>query len=80
MQHEVVLNIGPAGAVRCLYNEVLSLEDLGKVSIYRASLVEWNDDDRCWDVSMPDGTLIRGGFHSRSSAIAFEIDFWNHTL
>ena len=80
MSCELVLNIDRDGEIRTLYSEILDLLELGAVSIRRASLVEWDDDRRCWSVRLPDGTLLRDGFGKRSDAIAFEIRYWQDRL
>jgi hypothetical protein len=64
--------ITPGGAVRCLYDEVLDLAALGRVSIMRGSHVEptmagtWTAD------LAPVGGPVLGPFRLRSQALSAE--------
>jgi hypothetical protein len=80
MSSELVLEIKPDGEVRTLYSECLDFQALGTVSIRRASLVEWNNEQGCWAVTLPDGALLMTGFATRSTAVAWEIAFWERRL
>ncbi len=66
------LLIEPGGAIRCVYDEQLDLQSLGRLSIQRGSHVEPTDDGQ-WtaDLSPVQGPLL-GPFASRTEALAAE--------
>jgi hypothetical protein len=67
------LHISPVGQIRCIYNEAISLQELGSVSIQRASHVE-PDAAGNWlaDLSPVAGPVL-GPFALRSEALAAEV-------
>ena len=67
------LVIATGGTVRCIYDEVFDLTQLGAAQITRASHVE-PDDDGHWfaDLSPLDGPLL-GPFTRRSEALDAEV-------
>jgi hypothetical protein len=73
------LFITPGGIVRCLYDEVLPLRELGRVNISRASHVEPTSDGQ-WtaDLSPVNGPVL-GPFPLRSIALAAEHTFLKGT-
>ena len=66
------LLITPNGVTRCLYDEAIDLETLGRLHIARGSHVE-PDHAGHWfaDMSPVDGPNL-GPFHCRSQALAAE--------
>jgi hypothetical protein len=68
----VELVIHPRGTIKCIYDEALDLDELGKVDILRASHVEPNDDGT-WTADMsPIAGPRLGTFRRRSEALAAE--------
>jgi len=66
------LHIEPDGSVRCIYAEQISLAELGRVQIRRASFVEPDADGR-WRVDLsPVGGPALGPFERRSDGLAAE--------
>lgn len=67
------LHISPAGQIRCIYGEEISLQELGTLSIQRASHVE-PDATGQWlaDLSPVAGPVL-GPFALRSEALAAEV-------
>ncbi|WP_425613534.1 hypothetical protein NA78x_003368 [Anatilimnocola sp. NA78] len=67
------LHISPAGQIRCIYSEEIPLQELGTVSIQRASHVE-PDAAGNWlaDLSPVAGPVL-GPFGLRSEALAAEV-------
>lgn len=67
------LLISAAGNVRCIYGEAIALQELGSVSIQRASHVE-PDSAGNWlaDLSPVAGPVL-GPFALRSEALAAEV-------
>jgi hypothetical protein len=66
------LRIDPGGTIRCVYDEVLPLADLGAISITRASHVEPTCDGQ-WTADLtPVAGPVLGPFAQRSAALAAE--------
>jgi hypothetical protein len=67
------LLISAAGNVRCIYGETIALQELGSISIQRASHVE-PDSRGHWiaDLSPAAGPVL-GPFALRSEALAAEV-------
>jgi len=67
---ELVVDAG--GSVRCIYDEVLDLREIGTLQITRASHVE-PDNEGCWwaDMGPVDGPVL-GPYGSRSEALGAE--------
>ena len=69
------LVISASGVIRCLYDEVIDLNALGKATIMRASYVEPDDQGRWWaDLHPVDGPVL-GPFTLRSEALRAERDW-----
>lgn len=69
------LIILPTGLVRCIYDETITLAELGSLTIARGSHVEPNCDG-CWlaDLSPVSGPTL-GPFACRSAALEAERDW-----
>ena len=66
------LLIDPAGGVRCVYDEALPLNELGRLTIARGSHVEPTDAGQ-WTADLsPVGGPLLGPFATRSTALAAE--------
>jgi hypothetical protein len=66
------LLIGPAGQVRCLYDEAIDLRTLGSLEITRASQVEPDAQGQWWaDLATVQGPKL-GPFEQRSAALNAE--------
>ena len=69
---EMELVVGCDGGVRCIYDEVLDLREIGKLPITRASHVEPDRDGYWWaDMGPVDGPVL-GPYGSRSEALRAE--------
>jgi hypothetical protein len=44
------------------------------------SNVEFNDKTQAWEVSLPDGKLLQGGFARRDQALAWEREYFEARL
>lgn len=67
--------IRPNGSLRCVYDEALDLNLLGKLEIRRASHVEPDEAGKWWaDLSPVSGPRL-GPFHHRSEALSAERDW-----
>ncbi len=66
------LIIKPDGSARCVYDECIALEQLGRVAIERVSHVEPDETGR-WHADLsPVGGPALGPFKHRSEALAAE--------
>jgi hypothetical protein len=66
------LRIDSQGQVTCVYDEVIDLTALGRLTIRRASSVEPDDTGRWWADLAPVGGPRLGPFFLRSKALAAE--------
>jgi hypothetical protein len=72
MTAEMELVVAAGGDVRCIYDEVLDLREIGRLTITRASHVEPDAAGYWWaDMGPVDGPVL-GPFTSRSEALAAE--------
>ena len=69
---EMELVVGADGDVRCIYDEALDLQELGKLQNTRASHVEPDSDGNWWADMGPVGGPVLGPFESRSEALRAE--------
>lgn len=69
------LIITPEGAGRCLYDESIPLNTLGRLQIQRGSHVEPDEAGQWWaDLSPVDGPML-GPFDTRREALAAEVQW-----
>jgi hypothetical protein len=62
----------PDGSAHCLWTDAISLHELGRLEITRASHIEFNNATQKWEVMDPKG---RVRFIARSRAACLE---WEH--
>ena len=74
----MTLTIDPCGTVRTLYTEAIPLNEIGSLSIKRASHVE-PDEAGQWFAEMIEGPTL-GPFLTRSAALAAEVAYIENTL
>ena len=48
----------PDGQGRCLYAEAIALSEIGRLSLRRATTIEFDDASQNWVVRDPDGTKL----------------------
>jgi hypothetical protein len=75
MTSEMKLVVDAGGDVRCIYDEVLDLREIGKLQITRASHVEPDRDGFWWADMGPSGGPVLGPFMSRTEALVAEKDW-----
>lgn len=76
-----VIDISPDGTAHCLWTESLSLADIGKLQINRASNVEFNPDSQMWEVRLASNPAqVAFSHQSRATCIAWEIETINQQL
>ena len=70
------LVVDPGGTVRCLYDEAIELQQLGRPDIQRGSHVEPTDDGQWIADLTPVGVSIKlGPYRLRSDALQAERDW-----
>lgn len=57
MPTPITLTVKKDGSIECLYTEAFPLRELGKLTIARASMVEFNNETQLWEVNI-DGKKI----------------------
>lgn len=71
---EIVVLLYPDGRTKCLWTDEIDLHQIGKLSVERASSVEFNPTPQEWEIITPDG-IVRGSHPSRAVAIEMEIEY-----
>ena len=76
---QTVIQFAPDGAGRCLHTDAIDLAQLGRLSMRRASTVEFNDERQQWEARTPNGALIHKSA-SRAACLAAERKHFNRQL
>lgn len=79
---EHVMEFKPDGTAQCLHTDNLPLRELGKLSMQRASRIEWNDNDQAWIVLldvMPIPQVLYAA-DSRADCLAWEREYFNRRI
>lgn len=77
MKPETVLTFNPDGTAQGLYTEAISLHALGRLSIRRASTIEFDDAIQQWVVRSPDGAELYQS-SSRQQCLDWEREHFNN--
>ena len=77
MKPEGVLTFNPDGTAHGLYTEAISLHALGRLSIRRASTIEFDDAAQQWVVRSPEGARLYQS-PGRQQCLDWERDFFNN--
>ena len=76
-----VIDIAPDGTARCLWNENLPLDSLGRLEVERASTVEFNPVSQEWEVRLASNPgRVAFAHKSRAACIAWEVETFNQKL
>ncbi len=75
---ENVISISPTGVLMSIYNDGLSLGELGNQEVTRASLIEWSIEDQSWRIKWTNNPKqviqkVYTGFKSYEEARNFEV-------
>jgi len=70
-----VITFAPDGTARCLWTDAVPLQELGKLDVHRASMVEFNPSEQEWEVRVDGKTLF--SHSSRAVCLAWEIQHFN---
>ena len=76
MNAVTTLTIGTDGTARGLYTDALDLRQLGKLSMARASVVEFKHTTQQWEVRTPDGKIVLYSHESREECLRWEREFF----
>ncbi len=71
-----VLRFRSDGTVAGLYTEMIDLADLGRLTIQRASSIEFDNPGQLWRVFDREGRCIHASA-SRTECLAWEAEFFN---
>lgn len=67
------ISFTPDGTARCLWTEVLPLNELGQLKIQRASTIEFNEQRQQWEVRLASNPNVVAFFHSsRETCLLWE--------
>ena len=77
MKPEAVLTFNPDGTAHGLYTEAISLCALGRLSIRRASTIEFDDAAQQWVVRSQAGAELHQS-PSRQQCLDWEREFFNN--
>ncbi len=69
-----IITFNPDGNGHCLYTEVIDLKNIGTLEIKRATNIEFNDKNQCWEVRSAKNNGILFQNASREICIAWEHD------
>ena len=65
------------GGIQMLHDDLIQLEQFGKVTTTRASNVEYDNDKQQWYVQSAKTLTILQYFNTRSEALAWEKDYYS---
>ena len=77
MKPEAVLTFNPDGTAEGLYTETIPLHTLGRLSVQRASTIEFDHSTQEWVVRSPEGAELYQS-PSRQQCLDWERDFFNN--
>lgn len=77
MTPETVLTFNPDGTAQGLYTETIPLHALGRLSIRRASTIEFDDASQEWVVRSPEGVRLYQS-PSRQRCLDWEREHFNN--
>ena len=67
----ITISFSPDGTAHCLWTDAISLHDLGRLEIHRATNIEFNNADQKWEVIDRKGR-VRFIAKSRSACLEWE--------
>lgn len=77
MTPEAVLTFNPDGTAHGLYTETIPLHELGRLSVQRASTIEFDDAAQQWVVRSPEGAELYQS-PSRQQCLDWERGYFNN--
>lgn len=73
-----VIRFEPSGHAICLHTDAINLAELGKLTVRRASSVEFNETAQTWEVKI--GGKVRFQNPIRSACLYWEREYFNRKL
>lgn len=73
-----VIRFEPTGHAICLHTDAINLAELGKLTVRRASTVEFNETSQQWEVKI--GGTVRFSSPIRAACLYWEREFFNQQL
>lgn len=73
MNIPIMITFGLDGSAHCLYNELIDLQQLGKLSCRRASVVKFNPETQQWEVKHPTLGTVLYSHASRQVCLDWEL-------
>ena len=70
----VSLRFLPNGTCRCLYNEVIDLSSLGRLTVKRATVLEFDNPTQSWQVCYLNGFCLYSS-PSREDCLRWELQY-----
>lgn len=75
---DVIIRFETNGSAKCLWTEAIDLNAIGRLQVFRASTIEYDNARRRWIVTVDEQELF--GHASRQACIDFEHDELNRAL
>ena len=76
----ITIAFKPDGSAQCVWRDEIPRLRLGKLSVKRASNVEFNEATEEWEVRLVGSTEVIHSEPTRAGAIAWEIEFIENAL
>jgi len=76
----IILSFDEDGSAQCVHTDALPLEALGRMTVRRASTVEFNPDAQTWEVRWEGSAAVVFSDASRSECIRWEVEQLNQKL
>ena len=71
--------LNPDGSVRTVWTDRVALRELGHVTVFRASNVEFDTESQLWIATRPDGSELARG-PNREAVIEAEVEILQQEL
>ena len=76
----IVIQFDSEGTGRCLYTEAVPMANIGRLSVERASAVEFNGASQEWEVVIAGDTAPSFSHPSRAKCLEWEIETLQQSL
>jgi hypothetical protein len=71
---KATFRISPSGLINCLYTEIIPLQELGKLAVYRATDIRFCEKSQQWNVRCASTGKLLYSNPSRENCLAWELD------
>lgn len=76
----IILSFDADGSAQCVHTDALPLEALGRMTVRRASTVEFNPGTQMWEVRWEGSDTVVFSHASRGECIRWEVEQLNERL